>query len=102
MFRHQHNILRDNKTPVVSIVLQCTGVVMGEFGFGERYERKIKEIKHGPDDENEIVQSFTADYVTELQHRAKSDHCQAEENIELRKHSKGVREEEADEDGGEE
>ena len=101
MFRYQHNILRDNKTPVVSIVLQCTGVVMGEFRFGERYERKIEEIKHWPDDENEIVRSFTADYVKELQNRAKCDRRRAEENIELRKHAVGVREEEADEDGGE-
>lgn len=74
---------------------------MGEFGFGERYEQKIEEIKHGPDDENEIVQSFTADYVTELQNRAKFDRRRAKENIELRKHAVGIREEEADEDGGE-
>ncbi len=75
-------------------------VVMGEFGFAEAYERKIEEIKPWLNDENEKVRNFAADYVTRLKNTAKSERRRAEEDIELRKHAYGVREEEADEEDG--
>jgi ppGpp synthetase/RelA/SpoT-type nucleotidyltranferase len=86
----------------VSVVLGSTGVVMGEFGFAEAYEGKIEEIKPWLNDGNEKVRKFAAEYVRGLENRAKSERRRAEEDIELRKHEYGVREEEADEDGGEE
>ncbi len=73
---------------------------MGEFGFAEAYERKIEEIKPWLSDENEGVRKFSADYVTGLENSAKSERRRAEEDIELRKHAYGVREEEADEEDG--
>ncbi len=71
---------------------------MGEFGFAEAYERKIVEIKTWLNDENEKVRNFAADYVTVLENSAKSERRRAEEDIELRKHAYGVREEKADEE----
>ena len=90
----------DELLGIVSIVLQSTGVVMGEFGFAEAYERKIEEIKPWLNDEKQKVRNFAADYVTGLENTAKSERRRAEEDIELRKHAYGVREEEADEEDG--
>ena len=85
---------------IVLMVLRSTGVVTGEFGFAEAYEGKIEEIKPWLNDENEKVRNFAADYVTGLKNTAKSERRRAEEDIELRKHAYGVREEEADEEDG--
>ena len=73
---------------------------MGEFGFAEAYERKIEEIKPWLTNENERVRKFSADYVTSLKNQAKSERHRAEEDIELRKHAYGVREEKAGEEDG--
>jgi len=73
---------------------------MGEFGFAEAYERKIEEIKPWLEDKNERVRKFSTDYVTSLENEAKSERRRAEEDIELRKHAYGVREEEAGEEDG--
>ncbi|MCH8863620.1 MAG: hypothetical protein IID51_14115, partial [Proteobacteria bacterium] len=83
----------------VSMVLQSPGVVMGEFGLAEAYEVKIVEIRPWLDDENEKVRNFTANYVAGLENEAKSERRRAEEELELRKHAYGVREEDADGEG---
>ena len=90
----------DELLETVEIVLVSTGVVMGEFGFAEAYERKIEEIKSWLTDESEKVRKFSADYVTSLENQAKAERRRAEEGIELRKHSYGVREEKADQEDG--
>ena len=85
----------------IMIALRSTGIVSGEFGFAEAYERKIEEIKPWLNDGNEEVRNFAARYVTTLENETKSERRQAEEEIELRKHVYGVREEETSgEDGG--
>lgn len=90
----------DELNRVVLTVLYSTGVVVGEFGFAEAYERKIEEIKPWLNDENEKVRKFTADYVAGLENQAKSERRRAEEEIELRKHTYGVREEKAEDENG--
>lgn len=84
----------------VSMVLRSTGVVTGEFGFAEAYEGKMLEIKPWLNDENEDVRDFAANYITLLEDLAKAERSRAEEEIELRKHAYGIREEEADEEYG--
>jgi hypothetical protein len=78
------------------MVLRNTGVVRGEFGFAEAYEGKIENIKPWLNDENQKVQKFASRYVTALENSAGSERRRAEEDIELRKHAYGVREEETD------
>ncbi len=90
----------DDLLTTIEMVLQTTGVVMGEFGFAEAHERKIEEIKPWLTDENERVRNFSAGYVTSLERQAKSERRRAEEGIELRKHAYGVREENADQKDG--
>ena len=84
---------------MVSMILRNTGVVTGEFGFAEAYEQKIEEIEPWPSDENERVRNFAADYVAGLENEAKSERRRAKEEIELRKHAYGVREEDAEGEG---
>ncbi|MCI0563123.1 MAG: hypothetical protein MN733_31985 [Nitrososphaera sp.] len=82
----------------VATVLESTGVVMGEFGFAEAYERKIEEIKPWLTDEIDRVRKFSTAYVTNLAKRAASERRRAEEEIELRKHLYGVRRADAGEE----
>jgi hypothetical protein len=90
----------DERLKTVEIVLVTTGVVMGEFGFAEAYERKIEVIKPWLTDDNERVRKFSAGYVSSLKKQAKSERLRAEEGIELRKHAYGVREEKAGQEDG--
>ena len=90
----------DELLSTVSIVLRNTGVVAGEFGFAEAYERKVEEIKPWLIDKNERVRNFSTDYIEGLKKEAKSERRRAEEEIELRKHTYGVREEKSDEGDG--
>jgi len=83
----------DDLDRVVLTVLHSTGVVVGEFGFAEAYERKIEEIKPWLNDENEKVRNFAAGYVASLETKTKAERRRAEEDIELRKHTYGVNEE---------
>lgn len=82
----------------VGVVLRNTGVVAGEFGFAEAYERKVEEIKPWLTDENERVRNFASGYIKGCEEEARCERARVEEDIELRKHAYGVREEEA---GGE-
>jgi hypothetical protein len=81
----------------VSIILQSTGVVSGEFGFAEAYERKIKEIEGWLQDDNKAVLIFANEYINSLSKQAISERQRAEEDIVLRKHTFGVREKKAEE-----
>lgn len=76
----------------VYIALQATGVVTGEFGFVEAYERRIDEIRPWLSDEAATVRAFAADYVESLGKRIEVERRRAEEQIALRKHTLGVRE----------
>lgn len=73
----------------VEIALQTTGVVMGEFGMAEAYERKREEVLDWLQDENERVRDFARTYVSDLENMAKTERSRAQESIALRKHRYG-------------
>jgi ppGpp synthetase/RelA/SpoT-type nucleotidyltranferase len=78
-----------NELVEVKIVLQRTGVVTGEFGFAEAYERKKQEIEGWLKDRSEKVRIFAAGYTADLDVMIAAERRRAEEQIELRKHIYG-------------
>ncbi len=83
----------------VSIALECTGVLVGEFGRAEALERLIEEVRPWLADENESVRAFAESFSEHWKSDAESERRRAEEQIELRKHTFGVRVEEEDQEG---
>jgi hypothetical protein len=73
----------------VAIVLETTGVVSGEFGMAEAYERKRKEVLDWITDPDERVQSFAQWYVAGLERMRDAERKRAEEDIALRKFQYG-------------
>ena len=73
----------------VAIALQSTGVVTGEYGFVEAYERKKEEIKDWLTDSNENVQQFAKWYSTGLDQMILSERKRVDEEIALRKNRFG-------------
>jgi hypothetical protein len=69
----------------VAIALETTGVVSGEFGFVEVYERKRREVLEWLTDPDERVQEFAKWYITTLEHMRDAEQKRAEENVALRK-----------------
>ncbi|MDF2939686.1 MAG: hypothetical protein K0R66_328 [Gammaproteobacteria bacterium] len=78
-----------NELVEVKIILQRTGVVTGEFGFAEAYERKKHEIEGWLKDRSEKVRIFAVEYIADLEAMIASERRRAEEQIELRKHIYG-------------
>jgi hypothetical protein len=74
----------------VTIVLQSTGVVSGEYGFVRAYEQKIEEIKPWLDEQDEKVKQFAERYKSELEERIDFEKQRAEEGILLRKYRYGT------------
>lgn len=73
----------------VEIALQSTGVVSGEHGMSEAYERKRLEVLdwlHDPDDR---IRTFAVKYISELEAMRDSERARAEESIALRKFKYG-------------
>ena len=68
--------------------------------IAQQLDVKIEEIKPWLFDENEKVRNFSANYIKGRENEANSERRRAEEDIELRKHAYGVREEKADEEDG--
>jgi len=73
----------------VAIALESTGVVAGEYGLAEAYERKIKEIKDWLTDPDEKVQEFARWYSSNLEQRIVGERKRVDEEIALRKHRYG-------------
>ena len=73
----------------VAVVLMNTGVVMGEFGLAEAYERKIDQVRDWLTDPDEKVQSFAKQYIEDLKKMSAAERRRSEEEIELRKHQFG-------------
>jgi hypothetical protein len=73
----------------VAIALESTGVVTGEFGMAEAYERKIGEIRGWLVDADEKVRDFAKGYVQDLQAMSSARRKRAEEQIELGKFKYG-------------
>lgn len=73
----------------VSIALQSTGVVSGEYGMSEAYERKRLEALDWLEDPRERVRVFAAKYIAELEAMRDSERRRADESIALRKFEYG-------------
>ena len=69
----------------VAIALQTTGVVVGEYGFIEAYERKIQELQDWLNDSHEKVQEFARSYISSLEKRIEGERKRVAEEIALRK-----------------
>jgi len=69
----------------VSAVLFSTGVVMGEFGMAEAYEKKLNDLSPWLGDESESVRAFARSFLDGLKSMIKQERQRAEESIALRK-----------------
>lgn len=72
------------------IILESTGVVHGDRGFAEAFERKIDEIEYWLSDINPKVNSFAKKYIQGLKTQIESENKRVEEDIILRKHKYGT------------
>ncbi|MFT3718641.1 hypothetical protein [Pseudorhodoferax sp.] len=73
----------------VEIALMSTGVVSGEYGMAEAYDRKRSEVLDWLQDPDERVRTFSAKYVNELQAMSESERRRADESIAVRKFEYG-------------
>lgn len=73
----------------VAVALETTGVVSGEFGMAEAYERKRQEMLDWLSDPSEKVKAFAKRYITDLEQMRDAETKRAEESIALRKHRFG-------------
>lgn len=69
----------------VSAVLLSTGVVMGEFGLAEAYEKKLIALSSWLNDESEAVRAYARSFVEGLKSMIEQERQRAEELILLRK-----------------
>jgi hypothetical protein len=69
----------------VAIALETTGVVSGDFGMAEAYERKRLEVLEWLTDPDERVRDFARSYVNDLEHMRDDERKRAEEDIALQK-----------------
>ncbi|GIW69057.1 MAG: hypothetical protein KatS3mg100_551 [Candidatus Parcubacteria bacterium] len=67
------------------IILSQMGVVSGEYGFVEGYERKKQEIQEWKKDKNKVIKSFAQQYENYLSKRIDYEKKRADEDIEIRK-----------------
>jgi tRNA nucleotidyltransferase/poly(A) polymerase len=74
----------------VCLVLQSTGVVCGEYGFVEAYQRKKTEIEPWLADDSERVQTFARQQLANLDTQIDWSKKRADEDIELRKFKYGT------------
>ncbi|MCB0510892.1 MAG: hypothetical protein KDC82_09010 [Bacteroidetes bacterium] len=88
------NILPDdsNLTNELSIILQSTGVVTGEYGFVDAYKQKVVEIRSWLQDKSPKVRKFAQNYISSLEKRIEYEKKRADEDITLRKHQYGEEE----------
>jgi hypothetical protein len=73
----------------VSIALQSTGVVSGEYGMAEAYEKKRLDALNWLEDPRERVRAFAAKYIAELEAMRDTERRRADESIALRKFQYG-------------
>jgi ppGpp synthetase/RelA/SpoT-type nucleotidyltranferase len=66
-------------------ILSQMGVVSGEYGFVEGYERKKQEIQEWKKDKSKIIKKFAQEYENYLSKRIDYEKKRADEDIEIRK-----------------
>lgn len=73
----------------VSIALRNTGVVSGEYGMSEAYEKKRQEVLDWLEDPHERVRAFAANYVADLESMRDTEQRRSDESIALRRFEYG-------------
>lgn len=73
----------------ISIILDSTGVVEGEYGFANAYQAKMEEMTVWLDDSNDRVRSFAKKHIEQLTAQIDWAKKRADEDIELRKFKYG-------------
>ena len=79
----------DKRLGLVEIILDSTGVVSGEFGMRQAYQRKKEEVSSWLKDEREKVSSFAERYTRTLDRQIAAEQRRAEEGLEMRKREYG-------------
>ncbi len=77
----------------IMAALQSEGVVHGEYGMAESYERKIRELEPWKEDTDSKIRTFAEKYIAQTERMASNERKRAEEDIALRKHQYGEAEE---------
>jgi hypothetical protein len=67
----------------IFIILSQTGIVTGEYGFVDVYERKRKEVEYWKKDKSKAIQSFIKEYDNYLNVRILYEKKRADEYIEM-------------------
>lgn len=79
----------------LAAAIETTGIVSGEFGLVQAYERKRGEIESWKNDDNARVRAFAQWLIESLDHMIDSERKRAEEELALRKYKYGVGDEES-------
>lgn len=74
----------------VEVILENAGVVNGEFGFVEAYQRKKSEVISWLQDPSEEVKTFAEKYIANLDSLISTERARSEERIALSKFEWGV------------
>lgn len=69
----------------VTLVLDATGVVSGEFGLVEAYKGKRDALSPWLSDSDERVRSFSKEYLASLDRQIAAEQRRSEEELEMRK-----------------
>jgi hypothetical protein len=75
----------DKRVREIEMVLESTGVVMGEFGFVDAFQRKKQEMEPWLSDPREKVREFAEKYRRSLDRRTASEQRRSESDHELRR-----------------
>jgi hypothetical protein len=75
----------DRRLGEVEIILQSTGVVSGQFGFVEAYQRKKEEVSSWLTDERSKVRAFAERYMRTLDRSIAAEQRRSEADYELRR-----------------
>jgi hypothetical protein len=75
----------DRRLLEIEIILQSTGVVAGQFGFVEAYQRKKDEVSSWLTDERQKVRTFAERYIRTLDRSIAAEQRRSEADYELRR-----------------
>ena len=85
------NVLDENdkRLNLIENILDSTGVVFGEFGMREAYQRKREEVAPWFEDKREKIRLFAERYTRLLDRQIAAEQRRAQEDIEMRKRDYG-------------
>jgi hypothetical protein len=73
----------------IKMALESTGVVSGEYGFSEAYEKKRLEVLDWLQNPDDKIRTFAAEYISELEEMRDSEKARADESSALRRFTYG-------------